>query len=202
MEPHDNHASITAGLLVGGHSRRMGRPKALLATASGLTWLEHVATTAGRASHSVVLVGAFDDVPLRLATVPRIGDAEIGVGPVAGLLSLLEYTTTPWALLLACDMPLLTVDVLETLVAHTAESAAVVCFGRAGGVHPCCALYRPRLIDTVRAVVQACPNAGLHRIIEAVQGVHVLTPTASQTRALTNINTPEELPDSLDGDLC
>ena len=34
--------AITAGILIGGHSRRMGRPKAVLTTPDGRTWLEQL----------------------------------------------------------------------------------------------------------------------------------------------------------------
>jgi len=77
--------TLRAGLLVGGGSRRMGRPKGLL-KAGGLTLMERAFETLSAVSGGAVLLGG-GDVPPSLRRAPRLPDVPGVAGPMAGLLS-------------------------------------------------------------------------------------------------------------------
>jgi molybdopterin-guanine dinucleotide biosynthesis protein A len=182
-----------AGVLAGGHSRRMGQPKALLALPDGRHLIEHVIGVACEATRDVVILGRSIAMPSSLTHIPVLPDAKPGGGPLAGLFSLLEYAGDRWTLLLGCDMPYVAADVIQCLLAQTSANADAVAFWhdeRQGTYHACCALYHPRILTFARTeLVQG--KSSLQRLLARVR-VRSLKPDPPQSRMLTNVNMPED----------
>lgn len=182
-----------AGVLVGGTSRRMGRPKALLPMPDGRSLLEHVVCTASGVFDRVVLLGSAANLPDKLRAWPRLPDAEPVRGPLSGLCSLLQSAAPGWAMLLSCDLPLLSPRVLHRLLAAASPDADVVAFVAdlaARSYHPCCALYHARLAPIALVELQT-GRASLHDLLARSRLV-ALQPTPLEEEALTNVNTPAE----------
>ena len=83
------------GIFIGGASRRMGRPKALLPVASGETLLERTVRVVSAAGLAPVLVGRRAELPelellIAKLVLPVLADAAPNAGPLGGLVSLLE----------------------------------------------------------------------------------------------------------------
>ncbi|MEW6253325.1 MAG: molybdenum cofactor guanylyltransferase [Planctomycetota bacterium] len=185
-----------AGVLVGGLSTRMGRPKATLPHPNGRTLLEHVISVARQPDlwiDEIVLLGRCADPPASLADMRTLADPLPNAGPLAGLCALLEYAVDRWALLLACDMPRLQPSLLERLrVAAGPEHDAVVFRrpDRPGGYHTCCALYHPRLLPAALHELRH-GSGSLQRPLAAAR-VAALDPLPVEEEMLTNLNTPAE----------
>jgi molybdopterin-guanine dinucleotide biosynthesis protein A len=150
----DNPARLplVAGILAGGMSRRIGRPKALLPLASGRLLIEHVAEVAGTLAEDVVILGQACRLPAALDGLRVLKDVVPGAGPIAGLASLLEYAQERWTWLLACDMPQVGVEVGQAMCGHATVDFDAVTFERAdrpGHFHACCALYHPSIHPVV-----------------------------------------------------
>lgn len=129
--PARNKSPLIAGILVGGASRRMGRPKALLPHPSGGTFVEHVAAVAARAASEVVLLGRPPwPLPDALRGLRLLPDVEIaaGAGPLAGLGSLLRHAPQGWTLLLSCDLPHLEMGAIAALTAAIRDDVDAVAF--------------------------------------------------------------------------
>ena len=75
-------ARLLGGVLVGGQSRRMGRPKQLIEIGV-TTMIEHVVAALGEEVDEILLLGA-GPVPLVLESLSRVADAEECRGPMAG----------------------------------------------------------------------------------------------------------------------
>jgi molybdopterin-guanine dinucleotide biosynthesis protein A len=140
---------ITVGIFVGGRATRMGgKAKGLLPLPGPTTIVERTMAVIRRQGAQAVLVGRSDAYALG---VPSLPDAESDVGPLGGLLSLLEYADPGLAIALACDMPYITDGLLGRLVTHV-SSAPVVAPRREGRWEPLFARYDPpRCIDAARA---------------------------------------------------
>jgi molybdopterin-guanine dinucleotide biosynthesis protein A len=185
-----------AGVLVGGGSRRMGRPKALLPMPGSRTMVEHAVAVAAEVTDQIVILGHSDILPASLSECEVLSDARPGAGPLAGLCSLLEHAGQRWALLLACDMPLIGATVLQPLLAHADESVDAVVFARdAHRDHTCCALYHPRILSTALHELTE-GEARLQNVLDQVRTTR-LEPTTDEARQLTNVNTPEELEEAI-----
>lgn len=149
----DNHLKsclaarpLFAGLLVGGRSRRMGRPKSLLRSA-GRTWLETVHEALASHAAQVCLLGD-GPVPAGMEGLPRLVDAPGYAGPLAGMVAAMRWQPeAPW-IFAACDMPLLDPAAVSWLLAQRAPGAWAVLPRRAGAkrAEPLCAWYDPRML--------------------------------------------------------
>ncbi|HRX90329.1 MAG TPA: NTP transferase domain-containing protein, partial [Steroidobacteraceae bacterium] len=138
----------------------MGRPKALLPHARAGTFAGHVVAQALHVASEVYMLGIPPLLPASLRRLPWIPDSSENSGPLAGLCSLLTIASDRWALLLACDLPLLGVSALHQLIAHTGQEVDAVAFANSSRIigasrealrwHACCALYHPRILHTVK----------------------------------------------------
>ncbi len=185
-----------AGILVGGQSTRMGRPKATLPLANGQTLVEHVAGVAlrtGRWIAEVVILGHCEASPAGLAGLTMLPDSEPGAGPLAGLCSLLKYAGERWTLLLACDMPRLEPVLLERLCSAVRPECDAVAFcrsDRSSTWHACCALYHPRLLPVAARELRQ-GSRSLQSLL-ATARVAGLDPTSEEQRMLMNLNTSRD----------
>lgn len=194
-DEHDsiNQRRLVAGILAGGKSRRMGRPKALIRLPSAKTMIEHVAETAALVAHEVVILGQACELPESLAHLKVLEDEAPNAGPLGGLAALLRYAHDRWALLLACDMPLLEAGVLAMMLNEmTSNSDAVVFEHRAspGNHHACCALYHARLCHIARDML-AQRELSLQDLIRRVRTKVIVVPPQHEHQ-LRNINSPAD----------
>ena len=161
-------------VLIGGRSRRMGRPKHLI-EADGCSWLERTVLLLGQCVERVVIVGP-GEVPSALAATERLADAEGAAGPLAGILAAFRaHPGVSW--LVACRAPGV-VAVLPDLAGD-------------GRIEPLLAYYDHRcagLLETMAAAGQRRMN----RLGEA-PGVITPQPPAHLRGSWRNVNTPEEL---------
>ncbi len=129
------------------------------------------------------------DEPTR-ASYPQIVDREIGVGPLAGInAALLAHPKAAW-LVVACDLPFLTEDVLRTLLEQRDPSQIATAYRSAHDAlpEPLCAIWEPASIELVAAQLSSgkqCPR----KLLINARCKLVALPDA---RALDNVNTPEE----------
>ena len=104
---------LTAAILVGGQSRRMGTNKALLTIdPDGSTIVETVARKLGVVADEVVLVGS-ETADYGFLDLPQIIDMVPGTGVLGGIFSALAATGRPHVLVVACDLPFLNVSLLR-----------------------------------------------------------------------------------------
>lgn len=130
--------TLTAVVLCGGRSARMGQDKGALPL-GGVTMLEHVARTVRGIAGEVIVVSRTGQ-----ATPPGVvvvHDPVEDQGPLAGLAAGLAASTTDLNLVVACDMPLIRPAVLARLVASLGDHA--ICVAEVDG-HPSvlCGVYR------------------------------------------------------------
>jgi molybdenum cofactor guanylyltransferase len=177
-------AATRAGfLLAGGRSSRMGRDKALLPF-DGRTFAEHIAEKIRRVAGSVSLIGPQEKYPL-----PGFADLLPGNGPLGGVFTALDRTRADWNLIVACDMPYVTVDLFEALF-HAAESAGSdgALAGHAGHIEPLCAVYHRRC----RASALAAIHRKSLKMHDFVSSLEMSIVDFKDPGAFANINTLEE----------
>jgi molybdenum cofactor guanylyltransferase len=173
-------------VLAGGASRRMGQHKALLPY-RGTTLVEHVAKIVAEAAGSVALIG--DPGQLGHLGLPVFPDELPSYGPASGIYTALRVTTTDWNLVVACDMPAVTADLLRALLVRTetAERNCVAATGAYGQPEPLCAIYHRRCLP---ALTRAIRDKQL-RMRDFVKEIGAVWVTVDKS-ALANVNTPAE----------
>ena len=181
---------LTAAILAGGQSQRMGTDKAALEI-GGMTLLERTARLALAAGLPVLVVGRVRPDGWALPEVRFIPDAKPGLGPAGGLAAALHHAQTA-VLALACDLPLLTEEALHWLMAQVRSQFAPSGLVTVNGDRrePLFAVYDLTCLPLTEARL-AEGRRSLRGIIEAGQFAFAPAPdwVAAQ---LVNVNTPDE----------
>jgi len=174
-------------VLAGGRSSRMGQDKALLPW-KGSTLIESVAREVFQAAGNVTLIGPPELYgKLGFAVIP---DKFEGCGPLGGLHAALSATSGEWNLLVACDMPAVTHELLEELLAAAEASGADALVPQTpAGLEPLCAVYHARLLTAVESAIHS-KRLKMH---DFVSTIHARLWPAPEPGLFRNLNTPEEL---------
>jgi molybdopterin-guanine dinucleotide biosynthesis protein A len=151
---------VTAFILVGGKSRRMGADKAGLEF-HGKSLLA-IALELGRSlTIDVRVVGSGVTLPAGTASSPvtMVEDIFTDHGPLGGIHAALSTGAAEFNLMLAVDMPFLSPAFLRYLLQRAREHEAMVTTPRVGGrVQPLCAVYRPGFLPGATAALTAGQN--------------------------------------------
>lgn len=182
-------APLIGGVLVGGQSRRMGRPKQLVEVGK-LTMVEHIVGALSGEVDEIVLLGD-GPVPASLEGLDRVADADDCRGPMAGILGALRARPDACWVVTPCDLPLLRGAAVRWLLKNRRPGAWAVLPSLGGFVEPLLALYEPE----ARALLEEAAAAGehaLHRLASRA-GVVTAEPPEVLRRCWYNANTPHEL---------
>jgi molybdopterin-guanine dinucleotide biosynthesis protein A len=182
-------------VLAGGRSRRMGQDKALLKR-DGRSQLANLVALLEPMVERVFVSTRSDqrEEPER-RRFSQIIDNYTSIGPVAGVLSAMEeYPAVDW-LVVACDLPNVNEDTVRFLIDNRSAEKPFTAYRSSYDdlPEPLCAIYRLGSEVIVRDCIDAgvtCPRKMLIR-----SDTKLLVQT--DPRALDNINTPEELQESV-----
>ncbi len=174
--PQAERVARVAGIFVGGASRRMGQPKALLPVAGGPSLLERTVAVVRAAGLTPVLVGRRPELPALEELIGRLGvrvieDAAAEVGPLGGLVALLEDALSRGGapvLALSCDLPNVQPGNLRSLMDAPA-GPAVLAPRREGHWEPLAARYDPALVLPLARNRLAGGQLGLQGLLDAVR---------------------------------
>jgi molybdenum cofactor guanylyltransferase len=184
---------VTAFILVGGKSTRMGADKAFV-TLDGRTLLERALQLARSVTRDVRMVG---DPAKFEAFAPVVEDTFRDCGPLAGIHAALLASPTELNLILAVDVPFVSPSLLQYMIMRAKNSAATATVPRTnGGWQPLCAVYRRQFADAAEQAL----SEGRYKIdvlFAAVQTQAIeeeeLRTAGFSAKMFRNLNTREEL---------
>lgn len=182
---------ITAVILVGGKSRRMGADKAFLEI-DGVPLFERVLGVCREAFPKIILVGGQTE---RFAGYGLPAHPDIYPGSaLGGLYTGLVHAQTPYVFVTACDLPFPSSAVARHLASLRHGFDAVVPRS-ADGFEPLFAVYARTCLEPMRRLLER----GNFRIYDFYPEINIryvpmakLARLAGSGRALVNVNTPEE----------
>jgi molybdopterin-guanine dinucleotide biosynthesis protein A len=185
--------NLTAFILAGGRSTRMGTDKAFV-TLEGESLLARMLRLCRTLSNDVLIVG---DRRKFGPFASVVEDIFPGCGPLGGIHAALQASQTELNLVLAVDVPFVSPALLQWLVARARDSNAVVTVPRA--LHrwqPLCAIYRRTFADVAEQALRTGRykiDALFDEVSSNVIGEDELQSAGFSTQAFRNLNTPEEL---------
>lgn len=186
---------VTGVLLAGGKSQRMGEDKRFLSI-SGRTLLERGLSAMGELFQHVCVVIAQDSHFLQ-AHVPVFRDRVPHCGSLGGLYTGLCEVSTPYVFIAACDMPFLSLQLVEYMNGLKDEADIVVASWK-DQIQPTHAFYSKRctailedMIRTHELKIQKVfqhPSLNVRFVMD-----HEVSRIDPEGRSFININNPADL---------
>lgn len=184
---------VTAFILAGGKSTRMGADKAFVAL-DGRTLLARALDLARSVTPEVRIVG---DAAKFAAFAPVVDDQFRDCGPLGGIHAALRASSSELNLVLGVDLPFLSLALLQYLISRARGSSASVVVPRAaGGWQPLCAVYRCEFADA--AEIALCEGRyKIDALFDKASTQEIsegeLQAAGFSPRIFRNLNTREEL---------
>ena len=184
--------AMTAMILAGGKSSRMGRDKAFLKF-GGVTMVENLVS---------LLIPLFEETfviaeekekfkSLNLGPARVCEDFIKGRGPLAGIYSGLSYSKTQASAVFTCDMPFIDSSFIEELIEFwEGDFDALAIEDGKGRLEPFPGIYARSSRHLMRLLLNR-KEASMHRFLE-VAVVKKLILRKERVRILTNMNTIED----------
>jgi molybdopterin-guanine dinucleotide biosynthesis protein A len=189
---------LTALVLAGGESRRLGVTHKALAELGGRPMLEHVIERLrGQAERILISVHQTSDGLAKFGCEQVVDVVVRQRGPLTGLVSgLLRLECRgfgDWLLLSPCDAPFLPHDLGERLVRAVRETGKQVAVARYQGVvQPVFSLWHLGALPVLKAALLERGRGGLMSVLDGLSHVKVDWPEHDPS-PFFNVNTPEDL---------
>jgi len=191
----NREGQIEGFILAGGESSRMGREKALLEI-GGEPLIVRTARLVESVTGGATVVG--ESAAVGALGLPMLTDDWPGAGPLGAIATALRMAKSPWSLVVACDLPYLTKEWLEHLIARAAAreaSADAVLAMNTRGAEPLSALYHKRAEPVIRAALER----GTRKVTDGLASlrIEVIEPAEwkrfdSEGYLFKNMNSPED----------
>jgi molybdopterin-guanine dinucleotide biosynthesis protein A len=185
---------VTAFILAGGKSTRMGKDKAFV-DYDGRTLLAQALDLAHSVTPEVRILGSRDKFA---PFAPVVDDIFRDCGPLGGIHAALRASLTELNLMLAVDMPFVSRVFLQYLIkqARSAPEATVIVPRSDRTWQPLCAIYRREFADPAENALRAGRNS-IGRLFDEVPTRVIeqeeLEDAGFSPGIFRNLNTPDEL---------
>lgn len=183
-----NKKNITGIILAGGKSSRMGTDKGFLILNDKL-FIQYSIDALKPLVSELIIVS--DNPDYDMLGLKRVIDITKDAGPVSGIYSGLEASSNEYNLILSCDIPLITSEVLEKLIDAYDESSEIIQVESKGKTMPLIALYKTQVKDKFKRYLEQ-DERRLRVVIKACKFKNVALEGKDQISTL-NVNTKEEL---------
>lgn len=175
------HPSLSAAVIAGGRSSRLGKNKAFVDIKGkpAVRWV--IEAVSGFVSDLFIVANTpheYTQLGLRC-----VADIKPGAGPLSGIHAALESATTPYVLVVSCDIPLLRKEALQPLV--SAYPGFDITIFKHHNFEPLCAIYRTSCIPAVNELI----GHGEHRIIDLFATLDVKVIRTGTDHVFRSINT-------------
>ncbi len=152
---------MSAIILAGGKSKRMGGDKALLQV-SGLRLIEKIAHDIEPYFQEIIISSANSEDMYNFLPFPVVADKEKNQGPLMGILTGLHASKYPINFVMACDIPEINVFFLQKMMAFTSDYDIVVPVTGENMFEPLFAFYHKRVIPHIESLL----DNGVRKVIE------------------------------------
>lgn len=144
-------------VLAGGMSSRFGEPKALVSWKES-TFIEHILKVMESTLQEVVVI-SHSDIKERLEQLVQVSVIEDiphykGNGPLAGIVSGMEYMEADWYVIMPCDAPNVSLEWLTILLEQTSDEYDAVVPIINGRKQPLLAAYHNRVKEKIYTLLQ------------------------------------------------
>lgn len=167
---------ISAAVLAGGYSTRMGRDKASLPFGDGTLLSHQIRKLKSLGVDEVLISGTADGIP----------DVYPHRGPLSGIHACLKQAKHDAVLFLSVDAPLVPPETLLSLI--DAHRSGITLLEHDGEIEPLMGVYDRALAETCESILQT-ERTSVRRLLD--QAAVRTVPYTGDSMLLMNCNTPE-----------
>lgn len=143
--------NYTGAVLAGGRSSRMGVDKAFLEI-DGRSMLDLSLDLLEKVSSEQLIIG--DPKKYGHVLPNTIADVRPNAGPLAGVLTTLQYSSNDLCIVVACDMPALNTELFKLLKSFVREEVDAIVPTHDGLIEPLAAVYHRRCAPIFRQCIE------------------------------------------------
>lgn len=184
---------LSAVILAGGESRRMGCDKAWLET-GGRSLISRAVAMLLETGVDEIFISGRAGVDYAIFGCPILCDLQPGLGPLGGIERALSEAHCPMVLVVAVDLPNLTPEFVGKLVQHCRPAVGALPL-REGRIEPLAAIYPRRCHDIVRDCLadRRLSARGFAEACLREQAVRCFDVEAADADCFLNWNSPSDI---------
>ena len=180
--------NITGIILAGGKSTRMGEDKGFLLF-ENKPFIQYSIDALKPLVSKIIIVS--DDSDYDVFGLKRVNDITKNAGPVAGICSGLEASSTEYNLILSCDIPLINSEILQKLIDAIDDTSEIIQVESRAKSMPLIALYKKQILSTFKALLQE-DERRLRVAIKSCKSKNIVLEKEHEFTTM-NVNTQTEL---------
>ena len=192
----------SAVILAGGFSRRFGRDKGLVVLA-GKPLILHVIDRVSKVVDEVLVVVSSEKQKNKFETILKeeanlVIDKDDSQSPLVGAITGFETTNAEYSLLLPCDTPLVSTQIVQFLLDMCTNRSAAIPRWSSGYIEPLQAVYRTESALTAAKTALKHGKMNMQSMIDNLRGVRYVSTIALEQLepdllTFFNVNTPQDL---------
>lgn len=192
----------SAVILAGGFSRRFGRDKGLVVLADKPLIL-HVIDRVSKVADEVLVVVSSEEQKNKFETILEekanlVIDKDDSQSPLVGAITGFENANAEYSLLLPCDNPLVSTQIVQFLLDMCTNRSAAIPRWPSGYIEPLQAVYRTESALTAAKTALKQGKMNMRSMIDNLRGVRyvstmVLEQLEPDLLTFFNVNTPQDL---------
>lgn len=184
-----HNIDLSAVILAGGQSVRMGRSKAFLML-NRQHFIDHLLQEFSGCCKVMISAAHPDDYSKY--GVPVLADENQRIGPMEGIRQSLRFSGSDHVFVCAVDMPLVRREMMLYLAEFISSDYDAVVFCEEDRIHPLCGIYSKAVLPAIQDLI-AEGTYRLSQLLSRVRTKYVDIGTSCFDRkCLRNINTPED----------
>jgi len=185
--------NISGVILAGGKSSRMGVNKAFL-TINGEMIITKVVKLMSSLFKSLMIITNTPE-EYKFLHLPTFEDIYKDKGPLGGIHSALNYSTTEKNFIISCDMPFMTVEMIEYIINYNTQKPVVFCKA-AGYLQPLAGIYSKSIISHLKSFLsdENITDSCFHQFLKEVDS-EIINPEFIpfyRDKIFYNVNSPED----------
>ncbi|WP_431242355.1 molybdenum cofactor guanylyltransferase [Flavobacterium sp. P21] len=182
--------TLTVFILCGGKSSRMQSEKGLVLF-QDKPFIEHIIQAILPITDNIKLITASKEYDY--LEYEKIPDLIVDKGPLGGIYTALSHSETEFNLILSCDIPLISTELLQELISKHNIEAEITVFASESRLHPLIGIYSKKILPVIKGAID---NDDLKMMNLFANIPHqIINIKESENFPLTNINSVDELND-------
>ena len=152
---------MQVSILCGGKSSRMQSEKGLVLY-QNKPFIEYIIEAALPISNTILLITNTNDYDY--LAYKKIKDIVIDKGPLGGIYTALVHSETENNLILSCDIPLISTNILRKLIEKHTISFDVSIFEETNQIHPLIGIYSKKVLPILKKSIESNELKMMHFI--------------------------------------